>query len=92
MEKSVGNNEDGNGRVWDKVPLSHSCPSYIILTHPYPKPGIGHVDEYPSSFIEKKKMINSSLHCLNSNVYLCLDGEVDFSKTNNITSIQKNPQ
>ena len=55
MEKSVGNNEDGNGRVWDKAPLSHSCPSYIILTHPYPKPGIGHVDEYPSSFIEKKK-------------------------------------
>ena len=41
--------------VWNGAPLSHSCPNYIIFPHPRPKPELGHVDEYSSSFTEKKK-------------------------------------
>lgn len=78
-------------RVWDRPPLSYSCLSYIILSHPHPHPKLklGHIDECPSLFT--KKRINSSPHYLNPYMYFCFDWKDDFSKPNNITSIHKIP-
>ena len=75
-------------RVWAGAPLSHSRPNYIIFSHPRPKPELGHVDEYPSLFTEKKndKPVPA---CSNLDMYFCLDMKDDFPKTNNITPIHK---
>ena len=73
--------------VWYGAPLSHSCPNYIILPHSRPKTRVGACWWVPISIYRKNdKPIPA---CLNPNMYFCFDGDDDFLKTNNITSIHK---
>ena len=49
------------GWVWDGPPLSYSCPDYIVISYPHPKPVLGQVDLFPS-LLMKGLMIPSLAH------------------------------